>query len=137
MFPKNQVQIIGMAKGLNFWGKKLESRRREVAGQIADEFTNGQHVSELIAFLDANKPARPTNDKPAKAPAAPVEPEFTCTRHHYDNAPRLDGDRPAIVYAVQNNAAICGPVMGTILRVADELDAVIVDRKSTRLNSSH
>ena len=58
MFSKNHDQIIGMAKGLNYWAKKLDTRRREVAGQIADEFTKGQQVSELITFLDANKPAK-------------------------------------------------------------------------------
>ena len=125
MFAKNHDQIIGMAKGLNYWGKKLDTKRREVAGKIADEFTKGQQVSELIAFLDANKPAKERAEK-THAAIGHVEPEFTCTRHHYDNAARLDGDRPAIVYAVQNNAAICQPVIETIRRVADELDAVIV-----------
>jgi len=123
MFTKNHDQIVGMAKGLNFWGKKLDTKRRLVAGQIADAFTNGQHVSELIAYLDANKPV---SEKAEKAHAAPVEPEFTSTDHHYGNAARLDGDRPAIVYAVQNNASICDPVMKTIKQVASELDAMII-----------
>lgn len=122
MFSKNHDQVIGMAKGLNFWGKKLDTKRREVAGKIADEFTNGQHVSELIAFLDANKPAK----EKAEKTTVEMVPEFTCTRHHYGNAPRLDGDRPAIVYAVQNNALICGPVMKTIILTAAELDAEII-----------
>ena len=125
MFTKNHDQIIGMAKGLNFWAKKLDTRRREVAGEIADVFTNGQRVGELIAFLDANKPAREKAEK-THAAIGPVEPEFTCTRHHYDNAEKLAGDRPAIVYAVQNNSVICDPVMKTIRRVADELDAAII-----------
>ena len=63
MFTKNQDQIIGMAKGLNFWAKKLDTKRRDVAGQIADEFTHGQHVSDLIAFLDANKPIKEKAEK--------------------------------------------------------------------------
>lgn len=125
MFAKNHDQIIGMAKGLNFWGKKLDTKRREVAGKIADEFTNGQQISELIAFLDANKPAKAKAEKIHVA-IGPVEPEFTCTRHHYDNAPRLAGDHPVIIYAVQNNAVICEPVMRTIRQVADELDAVVI-----------
>ena len=123
MFSKNHDQIIGMARGLNYWAKKLDTRRREVAGQIADEFTHGQQVSELIKFLDANKPAKAEK---AHVAIGPVEPEFTCTRHHYDNAARLEGDRPVIVYAVQNNAAICNPVMKTILLVSAELDAEII-----------
>ena len=85
MFKKYNDQILGMARGLNFWGKKLDTKRREVAGQIADEFTNGQQVSELIAFLDANKPAKEKAEKVHTA-IGPVEPEFTCTSHHYDNA---------------------------------------------------
>lgn len=123
MFKKDNDQILGMAKGLNFWAKKLDTRRREVAGKIADEFTHGQQVSELIAFLDANKPAKAEKTHVA---IGPMEPEFTCTRHHYDNAARLEGDRPVIVYAVQNNAVICLPVMETIRRVADEMDAEIL-----------
>ena len=123
MFSKNHDQIIGMARGLNFWGKKLDTKRREVAGQIADEFTHGQQVSELITFLDANKPAKAA--KAEKVHMA-IGPEFSCTRHHYDNAARLEGDRPVIVYAVQNNAAICNPVMKTILLVSAELDAEII-----------
>ena len=112
-----------MARGLNYWAKKLDTRRREVAGQIADEFTHGQQVSELITFLDANKPA-----KPAKAEKVHVAigPEFTCTSHHYNNAQRLAGDRPVIVFAVQNNAVICDPVMATIRQVSAELDATII-----------
>ena len=125
MFSKNQDQIVGMAKGLNYWGKKLDTRRREVAGKIADEFTNGQGISDLIAFLDANKPTKEKTEKTYVA-IGPVEPEFTCTDHHYNNAEKLDGDRPAILYAVQNNAVICDPVMGTIRQVAAELDAVII-----------
>lgn len=125
MFSKNHDQIIGMAKGLNYWGKKLDSIRRDVAGQIADAFTGGQRVGELIAYLDANKPAKPAKERAEKIHVA-MEPEFSHTDHHYGNAPRLEGDRPAIVYAVQNNAAICDPVMRTIRRVADELDAVII-----------
>lgn len=123
MFKKYNDQILGMARGLNYWAKKLDTRRREVAGQIADQFTHGQQVSELITFLDANKPAKAEKVHTA---IGPVEPEFTCTRHHYDNATRLDGDRPVIIYAVQNNAVICRPVMETIRRVADELDAEII-----------
>ena len=125
MFTKNHDQIIGMAKGLNFWAKKLDTRRRDVAGQIADEFTNGQRVGELIAYLDANKPIKEKAEK-THAAIGPVEPEFTCTRHHYDNAEKLNGDRPAIVYAVQNNTVICDPVMATIRQVAAELDAEII-----------
>ncbi len=94
-----------------------------MAGKIADLHTNGALVSEIMEWLDANKPAKAEK---TYAAIGPVEPEFTCTRHHYDNAPRLDCDRPAIVYAVQNNAVICVPVMETIRRVADELDAVII-----------
>ena len=125
MFTKNHDQIIGMAKGLNYWGKKLDTRRREVAGQIADEFTNGQGISDLIAYLDANKPIKEKAEK-AHAAIGPVDPEFTHTDHHYGTAPRLDGDRPTIVYAVQNNASICGPVMKTIKATAAELDAEII-----------
>ena len=125
MFKKDNDQILGMARGLNYWGKKLDTKRREVAGKIADAFTNGQHVSELIAYLDANKPAKEKAEK-TYAAIGPIEPEFTYTRHHYDNAPRMDGDRPAIVYAVQNNAVICQPVMETIRQVAEELDAEII-----------
>ena len=120
MFSKNHDQILGMARGLNFWGKKLDTKRRDVAGEIADAFTNGQQVSELIKFLDANKPAK------AEKVHMAIGPEFTCTRHHYDNAQRLEGDHPVIVYAVQNNAVICDPVMKTICRVAAELDATII-----------
>ena len=125
MFTKNHDQIIGMAKGLNYWGKKLDTRRRDVAGQIADEFTNGQGISDLIAYLDANKPAKEKAEK-IHAAIGPVDPEFSHTDHHYGTAPRLDGDRPAIVYAVQNNASICDPVMKTIHQVAAELDAEII-----------
>ena len=125
MFAKNHDQILGMARGLNFWAKKLDTRRREVAGKIADEFTHGQGISDLIAFLDANKPIKAKAEKTYVA-IGPVEPEFTHTDHHYSNAPRLDGDRPAILFAVQNNASICGPVMKTILLTAAELDAAII-----------
>ena len=125
MFSKNHDQILGMARGLNYWAKKLDTRRRDGAGQIADEFTHGQQVSELIAYLDANKPAKEKAEK-VHAAIGPVDPEFTCTRHHYDNAAKLDGDRPVILYAVQNNAMICDPVMATIRQVAAELDAEII-----------
>ena len=104
-FKTKNAEILKTAAGLNYWGKKLETKRREVAGKIADQFTNGQRVGEIMDYLDANKPVK---EKPAKAAAAPVEPAFNHTSHHYDNAPRLDGDRPAIVYAVQNNASIVG-----------------------------
>lgn len=120
---ENKQEIIGMALGLNYWGKKLDTKRRDVAGQIADAFTQGQGVSDLIAFLDANKPAKPAKEH---AKIGPVEPEFTCTDHHYGNAARLDADRPVIFYAVQNNSMICDPVMATIRQVAAELDALIV-----------
>ena len=121
-FKTHNTEILKTAAGLNYWGKKLETKRREVAGQIADQFTNGQRVGEIMDYLDANKPVR---EKPARAPVA-VEPAFNRTSHHYDNAPVVVHSRPAIVYAVQNNASICGPVMDTIRRVADELGAEIV-----------
>ena len=71
MFKKYNDQILGMARGLNFWGKKLDTKRRDVAGQIADAFTHGQQVSELIAFLDANKPAKPARAEKAHVAIGP------------------------------------------------------------------
>lgn len=121
-FQNQNTEILKAAAGLNYWGKKLDTKRRDVAGQIADQFTKGQNISELIAFLDANKPAKAKAEKIHVA----IGPEFTCTDHHYGNAALLDGGRPAIVYAVQNNAALCGPVMETIHRTAAELDAEII-----------
>lgn len=115
-------EILQAAQDLNYWGKKLLTRRRDVAGEIADQFFNGQNVSEIVQFLDRNRPQKQAKEK---AQAAPVEPAFSHTSHHYDNADRLVSDgRPVIVYAVQNNALICDPVQAVINLVAHELDAI-------------
>ena len=54
----NAQAIIQAAQDLNYWGKKLLAKKRLCAGEIADQFTNGQHVGEIMAFLDANKPTK-------------------------------------------------------------------------------
>lgn len=119
-----KTELLQAAQDLNYWGKKLLAKKRLCAGEIADQFTSGQHVSEIMEFLEANKPTKP--EKASKAEKAQQEPTFSSTSYHYDNAPRIDQAGPVIVYAVQNNAKICGPVMDTISRVAEELDAFTV-----------
>lgn len=123
----NDQEIIKAAQDLNYWGKKLLTKKRLCAGEIADQLTSGQHVTEIMTFLDANRPAKPEKvAKAEKAEKAQVEPTFSHTSHHYDNAPRIEVAGPVVVYAVQNNAAQCAPVLATIARVVEELDAVAV-----------
>lgn len=118
----NAAAIIQAAHDLNFWGKKLLDKKRFVAGQIADQFTGGQHVAEIMDLLAKATPTKATKTKGEREPIAPT---FSSTAHHYDNSPRLvTDDRPVIVYAVQNNASLCLPVLATINRIAHELDAI-------------
>lgn len=133
-------EILKAAQDSNYWGKRLLSSRRDVAGEIADRYTSGQGVSEIMDFLDSNKPVKVAAQK---EPAEPMEPVFTHTSHHYDNAEKWPThDSPVVVYAVQNNASIAPLVMATINKVVEELDALvlpcrvgyIVDKETDDLN---
>ena len=118
----NSQAIIQAAHDLNYWGKKLLDKKRLCAGKIADQFTNGQHVSEIMDLLAAHQPTKATKAKEEKAP---IEPVFSHSAHSYDQADRLvTGGQPVIIYAVQNNATICEPVQAVIDLVAHELDAI-------------
>ncbi|AFB83991.1 DNA transfer protein [Vibrio phage pVp-1] len=118
---ENKAQILKLAKGENFWGKRLDSKRREVAISIRDALKIDVHSSKLIEFLDDNKPVNKTQKKSHSQQAKEdIEPTFagSMTGRDYEN---LD-DGLYIITAAQNNTRP-HPVLNTLLSMAKSLDA--------------
>ncbi|QIG60741.1 putative A1 protein [Vibrio phage VPT02] len=118
---ENKAQILKLAKGENFWGKRLDSKRREVAISIRDALKIDVHSSKLIEFLDDNKPVNKTQKKSHSQQAKEdIEPTFagSLQGRDYEN---LD-DGLYIITAAQNNTRP-HPVLNTLLSMAKSLDA--------------
>lgn len=117
-----QSEIMQAALGLNYYGKRLDTSRQKVAGQIADRLFKGSRVADICAFLDANKPVKAAKEADEKEP---IEPAFTSSDQHFENAPTVERGR-YIVFSVQNNAPLCGPAMATARMLANSLDAELL-----------
>ncbi|AUG85022.1 DNA transfer protein [Vibrio phage Ceto] len=118
---ENKAQILKLAKGENFWGKRLDSKRREVAISIREALKLDIHSSDLVDFLDDNKPVKKTQQKShAQQASADIEPTFagSLQGRDYEN---LD-DGLYIITAAQNNTKP-HPVLNTLLSMAKSLDA--------------
>ncbi|QQO38523.1 putative A1 protein [Vibrio phage VPG01] len=122
LLVENKAQILKLAKGENFWGKRLDSKRREVAISIRDALKlEGVHSSELVEFLDDNKPVKKVQQKSHSQQAqADIEPTFagSLQGRDYEN---LD-DGIYILTAAQNNTKP-HPVLNTLLSMAKEYNA--------------
>lgn len=117
-----QKEITKMALDLNYYGKQLASSRQKVADQIADRMFKGSRVADIMAYLDATKPVKAAKRKEDKEP---VEPSFTSSDQHFENAPKV-GAGTFLVFSVQNNAPICAPAMATAKMLANALNAELL-----------
>lgn len=117
----NATAIIKAAKGLNFWQKRLDTKRRECAIEIRDSLKMDVHSAVLIDWLDDNKPVKPSKAKSHTQQAKEdIEPTFagSINGRDFDN---LD-DGLYILTAGQNNTKP-HPVLDTLLSIANERDA--------------
>lgn len=117
-----QTEITKMALDLNYYGKRLASSRQKVADQIADRMFKGNRVADIIAYLDATKPAKAAKEKEEKEP---IEPTFNSSNQHFETAPKVEAGS-FIVFSVQNNAPICAPAMATAKMLAASLNAELL-----------
>lgn len=120
-----QSEIMTAAMGLNYYGKRLDTARTDVAGQVADRLFEGSRVSEILAYLNANKPAPAAKAKKADTQEAPRVPQYTSLDQHFEKAPKVEAGT-FIVFSVQNNAPICAPAMATARMLARHLDAELL-----------
>ncbi len=117
----NATAIIKAAKGLNFWQKRLDTKRRECAIEIRDTLKLDLHSTVLVEWLDDNKPQKQAAQKSHKQAAqADIEPTFagSMTGRETDD---LD-DGLFIITAGQNNTTP-HPVLKTLLSMAHDLNA--------------
>lgn len=119
---ENKAAILKLAKGENFWGKRLDSKRREVAISIRDALKIDVHSSALVEFLDDNQPVKEkaTKASHSKQAQADIEPTMagSAQGREFDD---LD-DGLYIITAGQNNTRP-HPVLNTLLSMAKDLNA--------------
>ncbi len=120
---ENATAILKLAKGENFWGKRLDSKRREVAIAIRDDLELGEdvHSSELIDFLDDNRPTPKSQTKShTKQAKEDIEPTFAGSMTGRETDDLEDGIY--IITAGQNNTHP-HPVLKTLLSMANNYGA--------------
>lgn len=65
-----QPEILKAATGLNFWGKRLAEKKREVAEKVSEMVFNTKSRSgEVFDFLEENQPVKPAKQVTAKRKA--------------------------------------------------------------------
>lgn len=126
LIQTNAAQILKLAKGKNFWGKKLRSSQLAVCDEIlkALEIAQTQLTSaDLADWLIDNKPSMPSKKSHSQQAAEQIEPTMAGseTGRTFDS---LD-DGTYIVTAAQNNTTPHA-VLGSLKAVAKDLDAELL-----------
>lgn len=117
----NATKILKLATGLNFWGKRLDSVRRECAIAIRDQLSLDIHSDIICTWLDDNKPVKQHANKSHTQQAnQDIEPTFAGSEvgREFDT---LD-DGIYIITAGQNNTTP-HPVLNTLVSIAKAYDA--------------
>lgn len=117
-----QDAILKAAKGLNFWGKRLDGVRRDTAIAIRDQLKLDIDSATLIDWLDNNKPVNTPTKKASHSQQAAqdIEPTMAGSENGRDFENLEDGIY--IITAGQNNTRP-HPVLGTLLAIAKEYNA--------------
>ncbi len=121
LITANAAAIIKAAKGLNFWGKRLDNKRRECAIEIRDLLKLPQlHSSEIVEWLDGNKPTAQKPKSHKQEASQDIEPTMAGSTTGREREQLDDG--LYIITAAQNNTTP-HPVLKTLEAIAKALNA--------------
>lgn len=121
---ENKQAIIEKALGLNFWGKKLDSRRLEVARQVKELLGLELSGEDLVKFLQDNKPVKEKAVK--KSEAVIKDPVFAGQVELSERQREVKDSRLCIVTAAQNNTAVHDGFFDNLKAYADYLNADLI-----------
>lgn len=127
---ENQTKIMAMAADVNYYGKRLGTKKNEIAENIAFEIYGTRSKSAVIReYLDANVPVKAAPPKQPKEKAVcnlPVESgRISSTVNDW---PVLAGKR-FIITSAQNNTPAHTNFLESLKRYADYSDAKLLISK--------
>lgn len=118
---KNALEI---AQNLNYYGKRLLSKKTGIAEQISEQLTlKNTAISSIVSWLDDNKPTK-TTAKQAKQKEQ-GEPVFKGDQEQRDQALKVLDHGRYIITSAQNNTAP-HPTFYALKKLADKCDATLL-----------
>ena len=125
---KTASKLLALAADHNFYGKRLRDKKIELAEKILKEAEIDKiEASDLVTWLDSNKPAKPAKEKPAsKAKLNKPAADTMSGSASLQGLPELETLQAVIITAAQNNTAINPLAWQAVQQASRELNAQIV-----------
>lgn len=119
---KNKALALQCAIDVNYHGKRLLTRKKDIACTIIEELDLSISSESMIKYLDENKPVKATAAKRQKAELEPLVPTFNGSDTERDSLlPVLPCGR-YIISSAQNNT-MPHEALKTLIAQADKLSA--------------
>lgn len=131
-----KARIIGLAEGLNYWGKKLQSSKDAVITKIVDDEQEWEsddaaeyfRVQVAAILKDATKPKKPKAEKVAKEKAPDMRPVSAGALTHTEETRPviMSAGNRFIVTSAQNNTEVHREFFANLKAYAEHLGAQLI-----------
>lgn len=119
--------FLKLAADQNYYAKRLRDTKLETAEKILSSAKiGGVEPSDLVDWLDANKPAKPAKQPAKQAASKPAADTLTAGHSTRQALPDLQTLDRVIVASAQNNTAVNAAAWEALQQFASENDAQIL-----------
>ena len=126
---QNQATFLKMANDVNFFGKKLRSKKLEICDAISKEcYGSAKHSSAICDWLEANRPVKPAaqRQKVEKVDTRPLS--GGALNSAAEDWKVLEGKR-FILTSAQNNTDVHDNFLQSLIQAAKYMDATLLVSK--------